>query len=119
MKITRRIIFAFIISTLAGILLFLYLFYSVNGYIGFSTSVFIHCLFCLVAANTVGLGFTYLSQYLNKKAPWHGATTARFTMELVAMALGSFVLCYAFLRLYLSLAGHNAFALLISNTTTP
>src|SRR5688572_7273285 len=105
MKITRRIIFAFIISTLAGILLFLYLFYSVNGYIGFSKSVFIHCLFCLVVANAVGLGFYFLSQYLNKRAPWHGATAARFAVELVVMGLCSFVICYAFLRLYLSWQG--------------
>ena len=105
MRITRRIIFAFIISTLAGILLFLYLFYSVNGYIGLTKSAFIHCLFCLVVANAVGLGFYFLSQYLNKKAPWHVATSLRFAVELVVMGLCSLVICFAFLRLYLSWQG--------------
>jgi two-component system, LytTR family, sensor kinase len=105
MKITRRIIFAFIISTLAGVLLFLYLCYSVNGYIGLTGSTLKHCLFSLVVANAVGLGFYYLSQFLNKKAPWHLATAVRFAVELAVMGLCSFLICFAFLRLYLSWQG--------------
>jgi len=105
MLITRRILFSLAASTLAGILLFLYLFYSVNGHITLNNGTIKHFLFSLAVANAVGLGFNYLSRFLNKVVPWHLVTSLRFTIELLAMGLGCLLLCYAFLRLYLSWHG--------------
>lgn len=101
MKTDRRIIISFVISTLVGIFLFLYLFYSVNGYINISGRTLKHVLFSLLTANAVGISFYYLSQLLNKKTPWHQATALRFAVELAVMGLCLFGVSYALLRLYL------------------
>lgn len=105
MLITRRFLFSLAASTVAGALLFLYLFYSENGRIALTNSTVKHFVFSLGVANAVGLGFSFLSGFLNKKVPWHLATTLRFAIELVVMGLGSLLLCYAFLQIYLNWHG--------------
>ncbi|GEO03899.1 hypothetical protein AAE02nite_15630 [Adhaeribacter aerolatus] len=105
MKMNRRIIISFVISTLVGILLFLYLYYSVNGYLSLKESTLKPGLFSILVANAVGLGFYYLSRFLNKKAPWHLATAWRFAVELAVMGFCLFALAYVFLRLYLAWQG--------------
>ena len=105
MKINRRIIISFVISTLTGILLFLYLFYSVKGFYSLKGNTLQHGFAGLLVANAVGLSFYYLSLFLNKKAPWHLATALRFAVELAVMGLCLLLITYGFLRLYLMWQG--------------
>jgi two-component system, LytTR family, sensor kinase len=101
MQITRRIQLAFLFSTLTGGILFLYLFYSLQGNFRLEPRDYRHLFLALVLSNLAGLGLFFLSRFLNRMAPWHLATALRFLIELVVMALFTALLTGAALRLYL------------------
>jgi sensor histidine kinase YesM len=101
MQITRRIQLAFLFSTLTGGVLFLYLFYSLEGSFRLDAHDYRHLAFAFTLSNLAGLGMFFLSRFLNRMAPWHLATALRFFMELVVLALFTALLTGATLRLYL------------------
>jgi two-component system LytT family sensor kinase len=103
MQISRRIQLAFLFSTLTGGVLFLYLFYSLEGRFQLHPRDYRHLFFALLLSNLAGLGLFFLSRFLNRMVPWHLATALRFFMELVVLALFAALLTGAALRLYLGL----------------
>jgi two-component system LytT family sensor kinase len=105
MQITRRIQLAILFSTLTGGVLFLYLFYSLEGSFQLDQRDYRHLFFAFLLSNLAGLGMFFLSRFLNRMAPWHLATALRFLMELVVMALFTALLTLAALHLYLWLLG--------------
>jgi two-component system, LytTR family, sensor kinase len=105
MHLTRRIQLAFLFSTLTGGVLFLYLFYSLEGSFQLGPRDYRHLLFAFLLSNLAGLGLFFLSRFLNRMAPWHVATALRFFVELVVMALFGALLTLAALRGYLWLLG--------------
>jgi sensor histidine kinase YesM len=86
-------------------MLFLYLFYSVEGSFQLDQRDYRHLFFALLLSNVAGLGLFFLSRFLNRMAPWHLATALRFFMELVVLALFTALLTLVALRAYLWLLG--------------
>lgn len=101
MHINRRIQLAILFSTLTGGVLFLYLFYSLEGSFRLDARDYRHLFFAFILSNLAGLGMFFLSRFLNRMAPWHLATALRFLLELVVMALYTALLSLAALHLYL------------------
>jgi sensor histidine kinase YesM len=101
----HRIFMPLLVSTLVGMLLFLYLFYSVKARLELNPGDTKYLIFSLLLANTIGLSFSFLSQFLNRKAPWYLATALRFALELAVLTLSAFIIFYAFLRVYLAWYG--------------
>jgi two-component system LytT family sensor kinase len=101
MQTSRRIQLAILFSTLTGGILFLYLFYSLEGSFRLGLRDYRHLFFSFVLSNLAGLGMFFLSRFLNRMAPWHLATALRFLLELVLLAGFTFLLAGAALRAYL------------------
>ena len=101
MRLNRRIQLAFLFRTLTGAILFLYIFYSIKGNLHLTEGKIKYLILSLIISNLVGLGISFLSRFLNQKAPWHVATALRFMVELVVMALFIFLFLYGILQLYL------------------
>lgn len=105
MHISRRIQLALLFSTLTGGVLFLYLFYSLKGSFWLEPRDYRHLFFAFLLSNLAGLGMCFLSRFLNRMAPWHLATSLRFFIELVLLALFTTLLTLGTLHLYLGLLG--------------
>jgi len=109
MRITSRIPLTLIASTIAGILLFVYLFYSVKAPVELNPTTAEHFVWSLALANAIGVSYYLLSQFLNKKAPWHLATAWRFAIETTILTLFTLLISYVFWRLYLFQHNLSAF----------
>lgn len=107
MRKTRRIRLAFLVSLAVGGLFFLYLHYAVTGNLAFSRKDLKFLLYGLSLAAVTGTGIFFLSQFLNKRAPWHIATALRFAVELVIMSLFTFLVCWGALKLFFQVENIN------------
>ncbi len=94
-----------IISTVIGLFVFVFLYYSETG---ITPDIAVHLVplaTALVLFNGVGIGLHYLGRRLDAFIPWNKAITARFLLEIAAGLILLLIGSLVFSLLFLDMAG--------------
>ncbi len=96
---SRKLIIQMLVSTLYGVLAFLYLFYSENGSLPVFTQHLDNLSFFTLSSWLIFGFFTLISRSLNVFYPWLKGTTSRFIIQFVCNSLVALVLFWGCIKL--------------------